>query len=118
MFNISGYEVLFLLILGLIVLGPEKLPGVIRKVMRVYTEVRKVANGFQSEVRDAFREPLNELRDTAQTIRADFGQVDPEPSPPMRPERAEIPAEDVKHAVDDDAGDSTSGRANEANDGS
>lgn len=93
MFNVSGFELLFLLAIGLIVLGPEKLPGVIRKVMRVYREVRNVANGFQSEMRDAFGEPLNDLRMTAQTIRNDFGQVDTEPSPPMRPEKAELPAE-------------------------
>ena len=55
MFNVSGFELLFLLVLGLIVLGPEKLPGVIRKVIHVYNEIRKVANGFQGDVREAFR---------------------------------------------------------------
>lgn len=96
MFNVSGYELVFLLVLGLIVLGPEKLPGVIRRVARVYAEVRKVANGFQSELQDAFREPLDDLRGTAESMRHDlvaFGTVDDEPSPPMRPERAENPAD-------------------------
>lgn len=93
-FNVSGFELLFLLVLGLIVLGPEKLPEVIRKVTRLYAELRKVANGIQTDMREAFRDPLNDLRETANTIRNDFGKIDTEPSPPMRPERAELPPAD------------------------
>lgn len=64
-----------------------------RKVTRVYAEIRRVANGIQSDMQDAFREPLNELRDTAKTVRSEFGKIDSEPSPPMRPEKAELPTE-------------------------
>ncbi|MSO58794.1 MAG: hypothetical protein EXQ63_00520 [Ilumatobacteraceae bacterium] len=88
MFNLSSSEIIFLLILGLVVLGPDRLPGVIRKVGRVYSEVRRMANGFEAEMRETFKEPLEELRGTANTIKHGFGEVDPEPSPPMRPEKA------------------------------
>jgi len=57
------------LLLALIVLGPEKLPEAIRKFGRVYSEVRKISNGFQSEFKNAFDEPMRELRETAQMTR-------------------------------------------------
>lgn len=91
MFNFSGSEVIFLLVAGLIVLGPERLPGVIRSVGRVYGELRKVTKGLQDQFNDTFEDPLNEIRRTAEEIRAGFGQVDTEPSPPMRPEQAVLP---------------------------
>ena len=87
-FNLSSSEMIFLLIMGLVVLGPDRLPSVIRKVGRVYSEVRRMANGFEAEMRETFKEPLEELRGTANTLKHGFGEVDTEPSPPMRPETA------------------------------
>ena len=69
MFNLSGSEIVVILLLALIVLGPEKLPDAIRKFGRVYSEVRKISNGFQSEFKNAFDEPMRELRETAQMTR-------------------------------------------------
>jgi sec-independent protein translocase protein TatB len=68
-FNLSGSEIVVILLLALIVLGPEKLPEAIRKFGRVYSEVRKISNGFQSEFKNAFDEPMRELRETAQMTR-------------------------------------------------
>lgn len=65
MFNLSGSEVVFILLAALVVLGPEKLPGAIRQFGRIYSELRKMGQGFQSELRDAFDEPMRELRETA-----------------------------------------------------
>ncbi len=69
MFNLSGSEIVVILLLALIVLGPEKLPEAIRKFGRVYSEIRKISNGFQSEFKNAFDEPMRELRETAQLTR-------------------------------------------------
>ena len=65
----SGSEIVVILLLALIVLGPEKLPEAIRKFGRVYSEIRKVSNGFKSEFKSAFDEPMKELRETAQLTR-------------------------------------------------
>lgn len=65
-FNISGSEVVLILLLALVVLGPEKLPEALRRFGRVYGEVKRISTGFQSEFRDAFEEPMRELRETAQ----------------------------------------------------
>lgn len=67
MFNVTGGEVVLMLIVALVVLGPDKLPEMLRKVGRVYGEVRKMANGFQSEFRDAFEEPIREFREAAES---------------------------------------------------
>ncbi len=69
MFNVSGSEIVIILLLALIVLGPEKLPEAMRRFGRVYTELRNMSRGFQSEVRSAFEEPVRELRDTAELAR-------------------------------------------------
>ena len=53
--NIGGGEILVILLVALIFLGPEKLPEVARQVGKVMGEVRKVKDGFQREMRDAMR---------------------------------------------------------------
>lgn len=73
-FNLTGSEVVGLILLGLIVLGPEKLPDAVRKFTKTYNEFKKMATGFQGEVKQAFDEPMRELRGTADAVRkaADF----------------------------------------------
>ncbi|MDO8362152.1 MAG: Sec-independent protein translocase protein TatB [Actinomycetota bacterium] len=69
MFNVQGSELIFLLLIALVVLGPEKLPDAVRKFGKGYAEFKKMANGFQGELRQALDEPLRELRDTADAVR-------------------------------------------------
>ena len=54
MFNVGGGELLVILLLALIVLGPQKLPGAVRQAGRVMGEVRRISSGFQQELKDAF----------------------------------------------------------------
>jgi len=116
-FNLSGSEILFLLLAGLVVLGPERLPGVIRQVGRVYGEFRRMASGFEKEFKSTFEEPINELRKSAQdftsTFTDDFGTVDNVPSPPMSDAKTQAPEELVDPAVppasDNDVNDDAKG---------
>lgn len=77
MFNLQGSELIIILLLALVVLGPEKLPDAMRKAGQFYAELKKMSTGFQSEFRAAVEEPLKELRETANTIRdsADFTKL-------------------------------------------
>ena len=68
MFNVSGTELVFLLMIGLVVLGPEKLPGVIKRVGQVYREVKNISDGFKQTVAEAVEEPLREFRGTKDSI--------------------------------------------------
>jgi Sec-independent protein translocase protein TatA len=88
-FNFSGSEIIFLLLAGLVVLGPERLPGLIRQVGKVYGDIRRTTQGLERELRDTFDEPMKDLRSTADSIRSGFGEIDTEPSPPMRTEMSQ-----------------------------
>jgi Tat protein translocase TatB subunit len=48
MFNVGGPELMVVLLVALIVLGPQQLPKAIRSVTSVMNELRKVSSGFQS----------------------------------------------------------------------
>ena len=89
MFNLSGGEIVVLLLIGLVVLGPEKLPDAMRKFGRVYNEVRRVAGGIQRDVTSTFSEPVNELRKTADEAKRIFTGSDPAPTSPQEPSASE-----------------------------
>ena len=67
MFNIGGGELLVIVLIALIVLGPQRLPDAMRTVGRVVGEVRRMSSGFQQELRDAFED--SEIADEASAPR-------------------------------------------------
>lgn len=66
MFNLSGSELVFLVIIALVVLGPDKLPEAMRKAGKAYAEFKKMTSGFQNEMKSVLDEPMRELRETAE----------------------------------------------------
>ena len=56
MFNIGGGELLVIVLIALIVLGPQRLPDAMRTFGRVVGEVRRISSGFHQELRDAFED--------------------------------------------------------------
>lgn len=65
MFNLSGSEIIFLVVIALVVLGPDKLPEAMRKAGKFYADFKKMTNGFQNEMKSVLEEPMRELRETA-----------------------------------------------------
>jgi Sec-independent protein translocase protein TatA len=61
-----------LLILGLVVLGPEKLPPVLRKMGQLYGQFKKITGDAQSEFRGAFAEPLRDMQNAANEYKTVF----------------------------------------------
>jgi sec-independent protein translocase protein TatB len=51
--NVGGGEVLVILLVALLVLGPQRLPEAARQVGKAFAEFRKVSTGFQRELRSA-----------------------------------------------------------------
>ena len=72
MFNLSGTELVFIAMLGLIVLGPEKLPSAMRRAGKVYREIRNVTSNMQREVNKVMEEPLREVRKMVDEPVAEF----------------------------------------------
>src|SRR6476620_7802395 len=58
MFNVGGPEVLVILLVALIVLGPQQLPKAVRSVGAVLSEQRRMSSGFQDEIRNAMDAPI------------------------------------------------------------
>ena len=54
MFNVGGGELLVIMLIALIVLGPQRLPDAARQVGRVVGDLRRISSGFQQELKDAF----------------------------------------------------------------
>lgn len=54
--SIGPAEILIVLVVALIVLGPDRLPAAARSMGKAVAELRRVTSGMQAEVRDAFAE--------------------------------------------------------------
>ena len=104
MFNLSGSEIVVILLLALVVLGPEKLPDAMRRFGRVYGELKRMSTSFQEEMRSTLEEPMREMRDTADMIRdeADFTKLDPEKPTSGNPMEEGLAEDDLDDDDDDD----------------
>jgi Tat protein translocase TatB subunit len=107
-FNLTGGEIVILLLIGLVVLGPEKLPEAMRTFGRFYNEVRRVASGIQSDVTKTFSEPLDELKKSANDARRLFHDDTPESDPDTEPrfipyESDETPESNRKESPDENS---------------
>ena len=71
----TGSEVMFLLIIGLVVLGPEKLPDAIRRMGRLYAELKRMSSGVQTDLRKVMDEPLKEMMNTTNTVKSLFTET-------------------------------------------
>ena len=50
-----------ILLVGLLVFGPKRLPEVARKVGKGFQQMRKTANAFRNEMRDVMAVPAEEV---------------------------------------------------------
>jgi Tat protein translocase TatB subunit len=85
--NVGTPELLVILVVALLVLGPDKLPEVARKIGNVVGELRRMSAGFQAEMRDALQEPVHlppakPAAPGAPVEPADVAEPD-EPTPPV-----------------------------------
>ena len=53
MFNIGGGELIVIMLIALIVLGPKRLPDAARQIGKTMGDLRRLSTGFQNEVRSA-----------------------------------------------------------------
>jgi Tat protein translocase TatB subunit len=80
--NIGGPELLVVLIIALLVLGPNRLPQAARSMGKALAEFRRVTGGLQAEVRDAMSQLENEVNATPP-------QAPRPPLPPAPPSETE-----------------------------
>jgi sec-independent protein translocase protein TatB len=90
MFGIGGQELLFILILALIVLGPSKLPEIAKTMGRVMGEFNRATNDLKREI-DLAAEEKPKTEDT------------PAPAPDPAPAKEEPPEDYFKEVREEDA---------------
>ncbi len=90
--SLGPAEILVILVVALIVLGPKKLPEAGRQVGKAIAEVRKWSQGFQDEIKNVM-EP--------EQSRPSYSQPQPgyRPPVPVTPAETEPPAEANGHST-------------------
>ncbi|MCY4589868.1 MAG: Sec-independent protein translocase protein TatB [Alphaproteobacteria bacterium] len=69
MFDLGWQEFFLIAVIGLLVVGPKDLPGVIRTVVKWIRKVRGMARDFQHQVEEVAREAeLDEIREEARKL--------------------------------------------------
>ena len=96
--NLGGMEVVVILLVALIVLGPTKLPEAARQVGKAMTELRRVSGGFQRELREAIQDPIREVEAMARG--ADLEKPTPSPTPAAEPEAEPEPTDSTDADAD------------------
>ena len=72
--DLFSAKFLFLVVIALVVLGPDKLPGALRGAGRLLAELRRISAGVQEQSRSVMAqtglaEPIEELRSAARALR-------------------------------------------------
>src|SRR5271163_4811812 len=75
MLSLSPAKLLVLLVIALIVLGPEKLPQVARQLGAAWGELRRFRTRLESDVRGAFPD-LPPTHEVAQAVRSPLAFLD------------------------------------------
>ena len=78
MFNVGGGEVLVILLVALLVLGPGKLPDAARQIGNMLTQVRRMSSGFQNELRAAMDTTTDSASTPPTAPAVEAGDADPE----------------------------------------
>ena len=81
MFGIGLPELLLILVLGLLVLGPQRLPEVARTVGRLYGQLRRASEEFQRTIRQDLealdrQEDINRNKAVAHELRERFAGLE------------------------------------------
>jgi len=61
MLNVGGGEFLIILLVTLVVLGPQKLPDAARQIGKIVGEFRRISAGFQNEMKSALNDPVSKV---------------------------------------------------------
>jgi sec-independent protein translocase protein TatB len=85
MFNVGPEKLMVVLLVALIVLGPDKLPNAARQIGKYLSEFRRISQGFQQEIRSAI--------DMAAEPVTNFTKPTPT-DPPAAPSSGMLPGED------------------------
>ncbi|SDK75008.1 twin-arginine translocase TatA/TatE family subunit [Arthrobacter sp. ok362] len=87
MFGINGPEFLLLLIIGLLVIGPSRLPEYTQKLANIVKEVRRMASGAREQIKEEVGIDIDEV---------DWKKYDPRQYDPRRIIKEALLEDDTK----------------------
>ncbi|MCZ3386727.1 MAG: Sec-independent protein translocase subunit TatB [Actinomycetia bacterium] len=61
MFDINVWEIIAIVVLALLIFGPDKLPGLAADAVRLLREVRKMASGARQDLKNSLGPELGDL---------------------------------------------------------
>ncbi len=85
MFNVGPEKLMVVLLVALIVLGPDKLPNAARQIGRYLNDFRRISQGFQQELRSAIDMAADPVTTFTQATPGDAGTAT-QPTTPVDPE--------------------------------
>ncbi len=69
-FNIGAPELLLILIIALIVVGPRRLPEIARNLGKIMNDLRKMSQEFTTQMMQELNAPAKELEEIKQELEA------------------------------------------------
>lgn len=104
MFDVGFAELLVLAVIAMVVVGPERLPGVLRTVGKTIGQARRFMTGLQNQIEQEVK--LDELNKKIMAETKDLDFTKPS-TPTHQTEDAEVPS--IAPEVKSDNADATSG---------
>jgi Tat protein translocase TatB subunit len=89
MFGMGGSEILVILIVALLFLGPEKLPQAAKQISKGIRDIKKQSRALQNQI-ESDEQIGGAIRDLKSALRGDEAPVRPKPIKPRPPK--ELPA--------------------------
>jgi sec-independent protein translocase protein TatB len=100
MFNVGPEKLMVVLLVALIVLGPDKLPNAARQIGRYLSDFRRISQGFQQELRSAIDMAADPVTTLTQPTPGDSGSA-AQPATPVHPD-PDVDSGEVAEATDAD----------------
>jgi len=104
MFDLGTSELIFVIAIGLIILGPEKLPQVMRVVSRAFQGFRRYTDDIKRDLRNDVSEGIRHVREDFREIRNEIEVPQVSSSDIIDPEEILTPDDKalIRKAMDDD----------------
>lgn len=99
MFDLSWSEMFIVAIVGLLVIGPEELPSVVRNCKKVISKIKSTAKEFTSAITDI--DEIDDIKKEAQKLNDDMKTI-------IDLEGKEQPTYDISDLIDEKKSDKTS----------
>lgn len=85
MFDLSPEKLVALLAVGMVVLGPQRLPAAARSLATNLTRMRKLAHSLTDPIQSSLAEPREAVQGLVSEARSSIGLQAPQPGQPLWP---------------------------------